>query len=43
MVARQRQDDKFKKWSVFSMADAEEGRRLRDLRIAKPGVRTFLC
>ncbi len=42
-VAGKRQDDKFKKWSVFSMADAEEGRRLRDLRIAKPGVSTFLC
>ncbi|KAK0447576.1 hypothetical protein EV421DRAFT_1786793 [Armillaria borealis] len=42
-VAGHRQDDKFKKWSVFSMADAEEGRKLRDLRIAKPRVRTFLC
>ncbi|KAK0230076.1 hypothetical protein IW262DRAFT_376973 [Armillaria fumosa] len=42
-VAGKRQDDKFKKWSVFSMADAEEGRRLRDLQIAKPDVITLLC
>ncbi|PBK94080.1 hypothetical protein ARMGADRAFT_1079553 [Armillaria gallica] len=42
-VAGKRQDDKFKKWSVFSMVDAGEGTKLRDLRIAKPKVKTLLC
>ncbi|KAK0190236.1 hypothetical protein F5146DRAFT_1193619 [Armillaria mellea] len=42
-VAGKRQDGRFKKWSVFSMVDAEEGRKLRDLRIAKREVKTFLC
>ncbi len=42
-VAGQRQDSKFKKWSVFSMADAGEGRKLRDLQVAKRKVKTFLC